>query len=96
MIGVRRVEPGYGHKVVGLSYLKCVLDDERFAYQDVDVDVFMEQMDVKKYCLMLPFIDRGVFGSDFAVVFVDWEVRDLYLNKFLPSLCALLFLNNVF
>ena len=96
VIGVHRVEPGHGHKVVGLSYVKYVLDGERFAYQDVDVDVFMEQMDVQNYCLILSFIDRGVFGSDFAVVFDDWDVGDLYFNKCLPSLCALLFSDKVF
>ena len=95
MIGVPCVEPGHGHKVVGLS-VKGFLDDERFAYQDVDVDVFTERMDVHNYCLMLPFIDRGVFGSDFAVMFDDWDMGDLYFNKCLPSLCTLLFSNNVF
>ena len=71
VIGLRRVELGHGHKVVGLSYVTYVLDDECFAYQDVDLDVFMERMDVQNYCLMLPFIDRGVFGLDSSVIFDD-------------------------
>ena len=93
--GVRRVNPGHGHKVVGLTFVKCVLDDERLVLKDVNIEDFTTQNNVKNYCLLLPFIDRGVISSEFAVMFEDWDVGDLYFNKCLPSLCSLIFSTQV-
>ena len=95
VVGVRRVNPGHGHKVLGFAYVKCVLDDEKFVLQDVHIDDFMIHNNVNHYCLLLPFIDRGVFSSHFAVIFDDWDVGDLYFNKCLPMLCSLLFSHQV-
>ena len=65
VVGVRRVNPGHGHKVLSFACVKCVLDDEKFVLQDVHIGDFMIHNNVNHYCLLLPFIDRGVFSSHF-------------------------------
>ena len=95
VVGVRRINPGHGHKVLGFAYVECVLDDEKFVLKDVHIEDFMNQHNVNHYCLLLPFIDRGVFSSHFAVIFDDWDVGDLYFNKCLPTICSLLFSRRV-
>ena len=47
VVGVRHVNPGHGHKVVGLAYVKCVLDNERLVLKDVNIEDFTTQNKLK-------------------------------------------------
>ena len=56
VIVIQQVNKGRGHLVLGLSYVKCELDDEKYLFIDMDIETYLEEFKVKNYCLMLPFI----------------------------------------
>ena len=95
-LGMQRVNKGRGHKVLGIAYVKCVLDLEKKTFKDQGIYDFMEDFWVKNYCLFLSFIDGGEFEGNVAVMYYDWDVENINFNKCLPSLCENLFGYNIF
>ena len=65
VIGIQRVNKGRGDKVLGLAYVKCVLDPEVLAFKDQGIYDFIEDYGVEHYCLLLPFIDEGNFEGTY-------------------------------
>ena len=50
-------------------------------------------MKMENYCLLLPYVQKGVpFAQQFAVVFHDWDVIGILWEKILPRLCKVFFL----
>ena len=96
MIGIKKVNKRTGHKVFNLAYMKYILDPEYKTMKDQGVYKTLTDFGVKHYCIYLLFINKGVFEGNTAVVYDDWDVGDINLKKFLPSLCAKLFRYNVF
>ena len=47
VIGIHRVNKGIGHKVLGLAYVKCILDQECKATKDQSLYKFGEDFGVK-------------------------------------------------
>ena len=91
VIGIQRVNKGRGHTVLGLAYVKCVLDPEVKAFRDQGIYDFIENYGVKQYYVLLPFIDEGNFEGNMVVVYDDWDVGDFNSKKVLPTLCEILF-----
>ena len=88
-----RANKGRGHKVLSLAYVICKLDPECKAtkYQGIGVYNFVENFGVKNDCLLLPFINLGVFEGNMVVVYDDWDVCGITFNK-----CLLLYVQNYF
>ena len=42
VIGIQRVNKGRGHKVLGIAYVKCVLDREKKIFKDQGIYDFIE------------------------------------------------------
>ena len=91
VIGIQRVNKGRGHNVLGLAYIKCVLDPEVMAFKDQGIYDFIENYRVEHYWLLLPFIDEGNVEGSMAVVYDDWGVGDINFKKVLPTFCEILF-----
>ena len=66
VIGIQRVNKGRGHKVLGLAYVKYLLDPENMAFRDQGICDFIENYGVEHYCVLLPFIDEGNFEGNMA------------------------------
>ena len=95
VIGIQRVNKGRGHNVLGMAYVKCVLDPEEKAFKYQGIYDFIEYYEVKHYCLLLPFIDEGNFGGHVVVVYDNWDVGNINFKKVLPCLCKIFFVYNV-
>ena len=88
-IGITRLNMGVARKYVGLTFVKCQLDDTSNIPEDVDVKTLENKM--KHYCTMLPLLDDGDFANEFVIVYDDWDVGDKNFRECLPSLCAMCF-----
>ena len=98
-IGITRLKKGVAQKCAGLAFVKCRLDDAGNILENVDVETLESKM--KHYCIMLPLLDNGDFGAQFAIVYDDWDVGDDFFWKWdvgdeffwkcLPSLCTMCF-----
>ena len=95
VIGIQRVNKGREHKVLGLAYVRHVLDPEVNAIKDQGIYDFIEYYGVKHYCLLLPFIDVGNFEGHMAVVYDNCDVGDINFKKVLPTLCKIVFGYNI-
>ena len=76
--------------MLGLAYVKGVLDPEEKAFKDQGIYDIIEYYGVKQYCLLLLFIDGGKFEGHMAVVYDDCGVGDIDFKKVLPSVCNIL------
>ena len=81
--------------MLGMAYVKGVLDPEEKAFKDQGIYDFIEYYGVKHYCLLLPFTDEDNFEGHMAVVYDDWDVGGISFKKVLPCLCEILFGYNV-
>ena len=57
--------------MLGMAYVKCVLDPEEKSFTDQGIYDFIEYYGVKHNCLLLPFIDEGNLEGNMAVVYDD-------------------------
>ena len=92
-VTVSRLNPGHSQKCIGLAYVKCRLDDPSHLLLDADVEELEEC--IESYCLLLPFLNKGEFTDQYAVIYDDWDVGDKDFKKVLPSLCQQLFETDV-
>ncbi len=92
-VGLDRLGNGEGKMLMGLAYTKCELDLTNTHFVDENLRA-MEQV-MTGYCLLLPMIINGVYSHEYTVVYSDWDVGDLFLQKKLPSLCKWCFSKNI-
>ena len=76
----------------GMRYMQYELED----LEDYVVDklkVVALEDDMRRYCLLLPFVYKGDenFEQDFAVVYDNWEVGNERGESEIPSICTTLF-----
>lgn len=92
-VSLTRVGVGESTKLIGLAYVKCVLEEQDELMIGVGVKTIENNM--KHYCLLLPLIMDGNFAGKFAIVYDDWDVGDENFRKSLPNICKFCFANDV-
>lgn len=92
-VSLTRVGVGESTKLIGLAYVKCVLEEQDELMIGVGVKTIENNM--KHYCLLLPLIIDGDFAGKFAIVYDDWDVGDENFRKSLPNICKFCFANDV-
>ena len=70
---------------LGLAYVKCEMDEDKYAAIDVSLDETEHAM--RSYGLLLPFVQDEKFQHQHAIVYHDWDVGDIIFEKRLPNIC---------
>ena len=85
IIGVSRQQVGSAKMCLGLAYVKCEMDEDKYAAVDVSLDETEHTM--RSYGLRLPFEQDEKFQHRHAIVYHDWDVGDIMFEQMLPNIC---------
>ena len=58
VIGIRQLNKGQCHNVLGMALVKFQFDPEKYASMDQNKYKFIEDFNVEKYCLLLRILSR--------------------------------------